>query len=53
LYLKSKTQTLIARTEPENKFQVGDTANFSPLMEKTKFFDKDTEGNICEVVKSE
>jgi len=50
LYLNTKTQTVIARTDPEFTFRVGDTANFAPVMEKAKFFDKETEQNICEVV---
>lgn len=53
LYLQTKTQQLIARTGPEKTFKIGDTENFIPVMEKAKFFDKDTELNICEVVKSE
>jgi multiple sugar transport system ATP-binding protein len=53
LYLNTKTQTLIARTGPEETFKIGDTQNFVPVMEKAKFFDKETELNICEVVKSE
>ncbi|HPY52477.1 MAG TPA: sn-glycerol-3-phosphate ABC transporter ATP-binding protein UgpC [Treponemataceae bacterium] len=53
LHLQTKTQQIIAVVEPDNKYQIGDTANFTPLLEKGKFFDKDTELNICEVVKSE
>ncbi len=53
LYLATKTQQLIARTEPDNTFRIGDTANFIPNMEKGKFFDKETELNICEEVKTE
>jgi len=53
LHLNTKAQSVIAITAPDNKFQIGDTANFTPIMEKGKFFDKETELNICEVVKSE
>ncbi len=53
VYLNTKSQSLIARTEPAVVLQVGDVANFVPLMEKAKFFDKDTELNICEEVKTE
>ena len=53
LHLMTKTQSVVAVTEPENKFQIGDTANFVPVMEKAKFFDKETELNICEEVKPE
>ncbi len=53
IYLNTKNQSIIARTEPEVILQIGDMANFIPLMEKAKFFDKDTELNICEEVKTE
>ena len=53
LYLATKNQQVIARTEPDNTFRIGDTANFIPNMEKGKFFDKETELNICEDVKTE
>ena len=53
LHLLTKTQSVVAVTEPEYKFQIGDTANFTPIMEKAKFFDKETELNICEEVKPE
>lgn len=53
LFLQSKTQNVVVRTDPDIKFSLGDTVNFVPLMEKAKFFDKDTELNICEVVKTE
>ncbi len=50
LYLSTKTQQLVARTSPDNKFQIGDTTNFIPNMEKGKFFDRETEANLCEEV---
>ena len=53
LYLATKSQQVIARTEPDNTFRIGDVANFIPNMEKGKFFDKETELNICEDVKTE
>ncbi len=53
LYLNTKNQSVISRTEPDVTVHIGDIANFVPLMEKAKFFDKDTELNICEEVKSE
>lgn len=53
VFLATKTQSIVARTSPENKFQIGDTANFTPNMEKAKFFDKETELSICDSVKSE
>ena len=53
LYLATKAQQVIARTSPDIVFQIGETVNFEPLMEKAKFFDKETERSICEEVKSE
>ncbi|MDR0323688.1 MAG: sn-glycerol-3-phosphate ABC transporter ATP-binding protein UgpC [Treponema sp.] len=43
LWLTTETQPLVARTEPNHNFKVGDTANFIPKMEKARFFDKETE----------
>jgi multiple sugar transport system ATP-binding protein len=53
LFLNSKTQQVVVRTDPDIKFSLGDTVNFVPLMDKAKFFDKETELNICETVASE
>jgi multiple sugar transport system ATP-binding protein len=43
LWLTTKTQPLVARTEPNHVFNVGDMANFIPVMEKARYFDKETE----------
>jgi multiple sugar transport system ATP-binding protein len=43
LWLTTATQSLVARTEPHHTFKVGDTANFSPRLEKARYFDKETE----------
>jgi multiple sugar transport system ATP-binding protein len=43
LWLTTKSQPLVARTEPQHEFKVGDTAAFIPRMEKARFFDKETE----------
>lgn len=53
LNLTTKTQQVIVRTSPDLIFKIGDTANFEPLMEKARFFDKETELTICDEVKSE
>ncbi|HQL33496.1 MAG TPA: ABC transporter ATP-binding protein, partial [Treponemataceae bacterium] len=53
LYLTTKTQQVIVRTSPDIIFQIGDSVNFEPLMEKAKYFDKETERSICDDVKSE
>ncbi len=48
VFLQSKGQNIIARTNPETMFKLNDVVNFSPLMERAKFFDKTSEVNICE-----
>ncbi len=53
LYLTTKSQQVVVRTSPDLIFQIGETVNFEPLMEKAKFFDKETELSICDDVKSE
>lgn len=53
LFLSTKTQSVIARCSPDNKYTIGETVNFTPVMEKGKFFDKDTELNICETPTTE
>jgi multiple sugar transport system ATP-binding protein len=39
-------QQLVARTEPHYNFKVGDTVNFTPRLEKARYFDKETELSI-------
>ncbi|MCQ2981745.1 MAG: sn-glycerol-3-phosphate ABC transporter ATP-binding protein UgpC [Treponemataceae bacterium] len=53
VFLNSKTQQITVRTAPDIQFQLGETANFVPNMDKAKFFDKETEQTICEEVKCE
>ena len=36
LFLTTKTQSLTARCSPDNKYTIGETVNFSPVMEKGK-----------------
>jgi multiple sugar transport system ATP-binding protein len=43
LWLKTETQDLVARTEPNKTLKVGDSAVFIPKMEKARYFDKETE----------
>jgi multiple sugar transport system ATP-binding protein len=43
LWLTTDTQPLVARTEPNHTFKVGDTVIFIPKMEKARYFDKETE----------
>ncbi|MBO7484513.1 MAG: sn-glycerol-3-phosphate ABC transporter ATP-binding protein UgpC [Spirochaetaceae bacterium] len=53
LFLTTKTQSCVARCSPDNKYTIGETVNFTPFMEKGKFFDKDTELSICETPTTE
>jgi multiple sugar transport system ATP-binding protein len=46
LWLKTKTQPLVARTEPHHAFKVGDTVNFTPRLDKARYFDKETELSV-------
>jgi multiple sugar transport system ATP-binding protein len=46
LWLTTNTQPLVARTEPNHTFKVGDMANFVPRLEKARYFDKETELSI-------
>jgi multiple sugar transport system ATP-binding protein len=46
LWLSTGTQPLVARTEPNRSFKVGDSAVFVPRMEKARYFDKETELSI-------
>ncbi|GHV68061.1 sugar ABC transporter ATP-binding protein [Spirochaetia bacterium] len=46
LWLTTNTQPLVARTEPHHAFKVGDVANFTPRLDKARYFDKETELSI-------
>ena len=46
LWLNTGTQPLVARTEPNHEFKVGETARFVPRMERARYFDKETEEAI-------
>jgi len=43
LWLTTETQPLVARTEPNHVFKVGDVATFVPKMDKARYFDRETE----------
>ncbi|HCC36131.1 MAG TPA: sugar ABC transporter ATP-binding protein [Treponema sp.] len=53
LWLTTATQPLVARTEPHYTFKVGDTANFTPRMDKARYFDKETEFSVLDFKKLE
>jgi multiple sugar transport system ATP-binding protein len=43
LWLNTKTQGLVARTDPNRDFTVNEELRFVPRMEKARYFDKETE----------
>ncbi|MCR5725381.1 MAG: sn-glycerol-3-phosphate ABC transporter ATP-binding protein UgpC [Treponema sp.] len=47
-FLQTKDQALVARVDPDVDYQLGDVVNFTPDMERAKFFSKETEENLCE-----
>ena len=47
-FLQTKEQSLVARVGPDVDFQLGDVLNFTPSMDRAKFFSKETEENLCE-----
>ncbi len=46
LWVATKSQPLVARTEPQHTFRIGDMANFVPKMKKARYFDKETELSV-------
>ncbi len=51
VFLQTKDCVIIARTDPSIEFNLGDVVNFTPDMEKAKFFSKEEgEVNICEQI---
>ncbi|MCL2092608.1 MAG: sn-glycerol-3-phosphate ABC transporter ATP-binding protein UgpC [Treponema sp.] len=46
LWVTTATQPLVARAEPHHEFKVGDSAYFTPRMEKARYFDNETEISI-------
>jgi len=46
LWLSTPTHPLVARVEPDHVFKVGDVANFTPRLDKARFFDKETEFSL-------
>ncbi len=51
LYLTSNEQQVIARVSETVEERIGDSLNFVPVMEKARYFDSETELNICEDVR--
>jgi multiple sugar transport system ATP-binding protein len=46
LWLSTKTQPMVARTEPTHNFKVDQAVHFVPHMEKARYFDKESELTI-------
>ena len=53
LYLASNNQQVIARTFNAVEANIGESLHFVPNMEKARFFDSETEANICEDVQKQ
>ena len=52
VFVQVKDKTIVARVAPDVEVQLGDSINFVPNMAKSKFFDYQTEVNICEEIKN-
>ncbi len=48
IFVQIQNTKVVAKCHPTVNPQLGDTVNFVPRMERCKFFDADTEINICE-----
>ena len=49
LYASTPTQPMVAKIPPHFRFKIGDTVHFTPVMEKARYFDRDTELSILPV----
>ena len=50
VFVQIQNVKVVARCEPTVNPQLGETINLTPVMENVKFFDVDTEINICEKI---
>ncbi|MBR0487133.1 MAG: sn-glycerol-3-phosphate ABC transporter ATP-binding protein UgpC [Treponema sp.] len=48
VFVQVQNINVVAKCEPSVNPQLGDTVNFTPKMDKVKFFDMESEINICE-----
>ncbi|WP_147635052.1 ABC transporter ATP-binding protein, partial [Treponema pectinovorum] len=48
VFVQIQNSKVVAKCQPTVNPKIGDTVNFTPNMEKAKFFAMDTEINICE-----
>ena len=53
LYASTPTQPMVAKIPPHHLFKIGDSVHFTPVMEKARYFDRDTELSILPVKLSE
>ncbi|MEI6388110.1 MAG: sn-glycerol-3-phosphate ABC transporter ATP-binding protein UgpC [Spirochaetota bacterium] len=53
LYATTPTQSMVARVPPSHIFKIGDSVHFTPVMEKARYFDRDTELSILPVKQDE
>jgi len=49
LWVTTGTQPMVARVPPRNLFKIGNEVAFAPVMEKARYFDRDTELSILPV----
>jgi len=49
LYANTKAHSMVARVPPHHVFKMGDEVAFAPVMEKARFFDRETELSIIPV----
>ncbi|HTX71312.1 MAG TPA: sn-glycerol-3-phosphate ABC transporter ATP-binding protein UgpC [Rectinemataceae bacterium] len=49
LWSTTGTQPMVAKVPPHHLFKIGDSVAFAPVMEKARFFDRDTELSILPV----
>ena len=53
LYASTPTQPMVAKIPPHHLFKIGDIVHFTPVMDKARYFDRDTELSILPVKVSE
>ena len=51
LHMSTKTQVIVAKVGPDIPVKLGEVINFTPDMEKARFFDRESELSICDDAK--
>ena len=49
LWATTGTQPMVAKVPPHHLFKIGNEVGFAPVMEKARYFDRDTELSILPV----